>query len=352
MSALSLIIDIQSNVVNGALVDLKDRSMPKVVYFSSDPLLFVESAGADYVIKMTIQTIEDVVSRVMKEGLRKNGASSVEDVHYILSSPWVMSKSKNANVHFDVDTEITPKIIQDIIDKEKAELAKNYETDLLFLEQKIFDIRLNGYPVQSYKKKKVKDIEISFALTLSSDKIIKRISSAVSKHYHINKEIFHSALLLHYISVRSAVGSADEYIILHTHGELTDIVIVKKGFSSYFASFPFGTTTLGRKLAMVMKGNYETAESSLCLCNEGRLEESQKKKIEDMVAPIMSEWQKECLQFFSYIGKDVVLPRRIYLSSPTHFDLFKKTLQNSGFEISSFDKPLMEMYILALQDMI
>jgi hypothetical protein len=351
---LNLILDIQSDVVTGSLILVKENTRPEVVYFTSQPIGYKHHVKVDYIIKMMIQAVEDVLVRINKDGLEKikTYGPHFNEIHYILSSPWVISQSKNVKVHYDNETEVTPKIIQKFIDEERAVLSKKYESNLVFVEQKIFEVKLNGYPVQVYEGKRVKDLEVSFAMTLSSDRIIKKIHLAVARHLPAgSKEVYHSALLLHYISVRSAVGNNDEYIVMHTHGELTDIVIVKRGFSSYFSSFSFGTATLVRKLATAMKTTFEIADSSICMCEDNRLEEVQKKKVEEFLLPLLKGWQKECMDSMSCAGS-IVLPRKVYLSSPGHFDIFKKSLQDSGFEVVSFDRPLIEIYMLALDNML
>lgn len=255
-------------------------------------------------------------------------------------------------VNYEKETEITDAIVKKVIDADRQDLIAKYEKDMMFVEQKVFDVELNGYSIEKYQGKRAKTLKISFAFTLSSDKIIKRIQSAVAARMHVKKEYFHSAILLQYLSSR-AVASGDEYTVLHVHGELTDIVVVKKGFSSYMASFPFGTSTLIRKTCITMKSTFETTSSTLSMYMDKKLNDDELKNVETVVMPILTGWQSECTKTLSGIGEHVVLPRTIHLYTGGPFaPLFKIALEQVNYEVVIHDEPLREVHSFALRDVI
>ena len=90
----------------------------------------------------------------------------------------------------DNEIEIKDSVILNIINAErknltekfrKDEMNKEYEFDIAFIEENIFDVKLNGYSVSDYRGKRAKSLEVSFATTMSSYKILKKIDSIVLK---------------------------------------------------------------------------------------------------------------------------------------------------------------------------
>ncbi len=343
---ISLVIDIRSDVVEGTLTDSKDILYSTSVHLSQNP------HSGEELTKLMLKSVEDLCAHISEES-RKYTREQIGSAHYILSSPWVISQSKTVTVQYDTDTEITEAIIKSVVEENHQALVKTYESDMVFIEQKIFAVELNGYPVQEYRGKKARTLRISCAFSLSSDKIIKDIKIATSRTLHIRKEYYHSAILLHYLSYRSRMTDDKEYILIHIHGELTDMVIVKKGMSAYLGSFPFGTSTLVRKLSHSLKNNLETTRSALSLYEEGKLEESQNKKIKDLLSLTLKSWQEKCLQSFHSIGEKVALPKIVYLSSDSsNLSSFRTVLEESGFEVVLDDTPLLKLYVSALDGMI
>ena len=377
---LSLIIDIQSDKVRGTLVNF-DKSKNKsglleVAYSTTVDIAFKYHVTADYVNKMMIKAVDDVALKIFKEGV-SYVKEPIHSIHFILSSPWVISQSKTVKIEYENDTEITDALIQKIITEEKNILIKkyreqdkddeNYEFDIVFIEEKIFDIELNGYSVNSYKNKKAKNLSLSFSFTLSSDKIIKKIQNSLDRIVHINREYYHSCLLLYYLAFRSHIMDEKEYILMHVHGEITDLVIIKRGYASYMASFPFGVTTFLRKASLSLKASLETTSSNLSMYENGQLDEVQSLKIENSISNVVSSWRNELKNILATTKKDFILPNVIHLTSP-HFKIFKKILENEGYRVDETDEAfadkemtfnkesdrdrMLEMYIVALKNMI
>lgn len=348
---LSLVIDIQSDTIEGSLVTFTGTTN-ETLYSTVVAIPRKNHVDGEYLTKMTVRSIEDLCSHVVKN-LPTITKDPIHSVHYILSAPWVISQSKMVNIEYEKDTEINESTIKGIMETDHKELEKKYEPDMVFLEQKIFDVELNGYSVQDYKGKKARSLKVSFAFTLSSDKIIQKIRTAVHKSIHVRKEEYHSAILLQYLSSRALSTEASEYIVLHVHGELTEVVIVKKGFSAYLGTFPFGIATLMRKFATASKTSFAEASSTVLLYEARTLEESAQKKVEAGFAPLIKGWQAECTHSFHEMGENVVLPRTVhlYMESPL-LSLFKKALEEAGLNVVVHEGSLREKHVGALAHVI
>ncbi len=355
---LSLVIDIQSDVVEGTLIKfppktakLPDPQNPEILYSTAFNVPRKVHTDGDYMAKMMLRAVEDVASCVVKE-MGSITDEQIQSVHYILSSPWVISQSKTVEVVYEKETEITDSMVKAVIEKDREELIAKYEADMVFVEQKIFDVELNGYSIEKYHGKRAKTLKISFAFTLSSDKVIKKIQAAIVQHLHVKKDYFHSAILLQYLSSR-AVAAGEEYTVLHVHGEFTDVVVVKKGFSSYLASFPFGTSTLIKKTSATLNTSFEMTSSTLSMYMEKKLNDEELKNVEIVLMPILNGWQSECTKTLAGIGEHVALPKTIHLYTGGPFaPLFKLSLEQINYEVVIHDEPLREVHSFALKDVI
>jgi cell division ATPase FtsA len=352
---LCLVIDIQSDVVEGTLIKFPpktDPQNPEVLYATTFNVPRKTHANGDYMVKVMLAAVKDVVSCIVKE-VAALTEEPIQSVHYILSSPWIISQSKTIEVAYEKDTEITDSVVKKVIETDRQDLVQKYEADMVFVEQKIFDVELNGYSIEKFQGKRARRLKISFAFTLSSDKIVKQIQSVVQQHLHIKKDYFHSAILLQYLSSRAVAVEGEEYIVLHAHGEYTDVVVVKKGFSSYLASFPFGTSTLIRKTCITLNSTFETTDSKLAMYMDKKLDDEEQQNVEKVLMPILKGWQSECAKTFEGIGEHVALPRIVHLYSGGPFaPLFKVSLEEVNFEVVIHDEPLREVHSFALKDVI
>jgi cell division ATPase FtsA len=352
---LSLVIDIQSDVIEGTLIRFQPKGVahvPEILYSTSVHVPRKLSATGEYMAKLMLRAIEDLALNVAKE-MNSLSTGPIQSIHYILSSPWILSQSKMVEVKFEKDTAVTEAMVKQVIENSRQELIKTYEPDMVFIEQKVFDVELNGYSVANYLNKKARSLRISFAFTLSSETVVKKIKGAVAQHLRIKDGFFHSAILLQYLTSRAVVKESEEYIVLHIHGELTDVVVVKKGFSSYLASFPYGTTTLVRKISASLKNNTEATASMINMYMEKKLSDEEQAKLETVLFNIINGWRAEAKTTFAGIGEHVIMPRKIHLYSNTPFaPLFKKTLEEENFDVVIHDEPLREVHSFALKDVI
>ncbi len=382
---LSLLIDIQSGLVRGSLISFKKNTAPHIIFVATRAIPRKEKTSSEQLTNDMLVAVRDIVELLGIEGVERAQSlgfnkRDLKDIHYVLSSPWVMSESKTIHVVFDTETSVSEKLINTIVDKEKIHLKDDFKEgleqngglqDLVCMEQKIFEIKLNGYRVEEYIGRKTHAIDISFASTLCSGSLLEKIHSCVQSVLHIKKHSFHSSLLLYFASLRLIVGNRDEFISIHVHSELTDIVVVKRSTCAYIASFPFGTNTLSRKVALINKSSITEADSVLSLLYGKKLEEHEEYRVGKIIDPVLTEWHEQCLACIEALGERTIIPNVVYLSSHDHFEVFKELLihRNSyTFEILPFDEtlmtdlvvfektaehnPLVSAYALALKDMI
>ena len=162
-----------------------------------------------------------------------------------------------------------------------------------------------------------------------------------------------------------------DYIYVHSHSELTDVILVKKGMCANIASFPIGTSNLTHRIAHAFKHNDEVADSMIKLYTEGKLEESEMKKITKIVGEYSNGWlalYKKVLESSIEVNS---IPRLIFLSAHANVNILNNIIKMSttedthiiDFNLENFDSKitfekqlemnqLIKMYALALDDML
>jgi len=360
----SIILDIQSGLVRGAII-LKKENEPVLVTSLVTKSISSKTniKNAEHLSKRTLKLISEVVEHLTRD----IGPNKVNRIEYILSSPWVFSKLKTIKLNYEKEVNVDQSSFDQIVNDE----VKNNEskTDTRLIEQKVFEIRLNGYPVTSIKNKKIHSLEVSIATSFSSDKFLYNVNNTVKKFIDCKNDTLHSGLLLQYTALRNILIDRNEFMYIHVHSELTDLIIVKDGLCKYIASLPFGIQTLLRKVSAGTSETIESSDSVLSLYQGGKLNVSEQARMKGIVDPMMSQWSTLIIDSFKEIFDITNLPKTLILSAHSHFDLFKDALvfkNNFNYDVVSYDSietgddivfrkgipqsNMMKIYIEALSD--
>ena len=345
----SLIIEIQSGIVKGSLIfKKKDSENPQITFTTIKIIQRKEHTEGAYLIKLMLKAVAEVAEEISHK------TNHLKSIHYVFSSPWVVSHLKTVKVDFEKDTEITEKTVNEIIDKDYKDLISN-STDLVCIDRKVYEIKLNGYVVTNYKKRKAKNLQMSFAYTVGSTATLKKVHAVFSHFISAKIEIDQPASLLLSLAMHSS-----DYILLDIHGELTDVVIVKMGLPFYTYSFDYGISTLSRKLQSTMKNSANTVDSMLSLLYASKLEENEEKRLSKIIEPIISGWyagfRKSLESLNDRFHIDFHMPRTLYLFANEHSEVFRKALVEGSKDRFNLSIEVLEnpspMYMLALKDML
>ncbi|MEI6057871.1 MAG: hypothetical protein WCQ60_02765 [bacterium] len=374
--SLALIIDIESGLVRAALVAHVPGRAPHVLYVVTSPIISHATAthSGDLLGAMTksLKEVSGIIANKAMPELRAKGITlPIAHIHCALSSPWIISKTTTVKVDYGKNVQVSKAIITKIVDHEHKELEKRFRTehaaatadasveyDLEFIEQKIFEIRLNGYPVTHIHGKPAHEIEVSFAVTVSSKDILKRIHDAIGSHLNIMSlrgiygvngdyvEMFHSSLLLQYAAFRNLVDVRGDYIAAHVHNNLSDIVVVRRGLCSILASFPFGMADFIKKSSAALNQSEPLAHSALSMRAHQHLTVESEKTVANASDPVVREWASQFFKTLASVAGAEGLPRLLVLSVHDHFPYFKQALQdqNDGIslDITALDEALLE----------
>ncbi len=387
LDTLSLVIDIESGLVRAALIlNTPDRA-PRVLDVVSSPVVRPfrhhkkrsdANSGDDFLGAMS-KSLKEVVTTVANKSLPKLRAQSIDmpiaKVDCALSTPWVISKTKTVKVTYSKDTEITKDLVNKIVDGEHKLLEKQFraehesnidgellEYDLVFIEQKIFEIKLNGYSVEHVYGKKVRELEVSFAVSVSSKDILDAIHEAIANAlnivsirgiYGVNGQYvdgYHSSLLLQYAAFRNLIKMRNDYIAAHVHNDLSDIIVVRGGVCSVLASFPFGLSTFVAKTSNKLSQSEPLTHSALAMHAGAKLTNESSRHVADASDPVIREWAAQFYQTLDAATDKESLPRILVLSVQNHFPFFERALKAEGqgvqLTITALDEGILEKAVV------
>jgi hypothetical protein len=269
---LILILDVQSSLVGGSLVVISENNLPRIIFSHTVNIAYDPKMENAELIKATLLSIKEIVGAVnVSLHARKKAEGmapipkKISSVHYVLSSPWIVSEAKAMKLGFEKDKIITKKFISDLISDDRSKIVTSDDEALEVIEQKIFDVRLNGYSVGDWENKSTRSLEVSFTVSVAGSKMVELFIEEVRPFVHRSKVNFHSSLLLQYITIEKALTLGLNYCLIHAHGDYTDIFIVHEKSCVYFGTYPIGVRTILSEIGAKTSNHKQAADSLLSL---------------------------------------------------------------------------------------
>lgn len=334
---LILILDVQSSVVRGSLAIHDPSQIPHIIFSYNAVIPWKSRTDSNYLVKTTLRAVSETVEACRRFiHISKGKAdmpSHIGTMHFILSSPWIISHAKVISESYAKPMIVTHSHVMKLIEADKSSLGEVTGGSLGVIEQKIFAISLNGYPTASWEDQQARHLEVSYAMSAVGSKMIERFKEACGKGNHSSKIRFHSSLLMQKIGLQAIMPDLDEFALLHIHGELTDLALINGSSCTFFGSFPFGVRTLVRKIAAAEKTDIQTADSLLTLYTGGHFDETHSKDSMERIKNIGNGWTSELSKILNdnSSAESVIrnMPRKILASTWSHDDFFLQAILNA-----------------------
>ncbi|MFA6314915.1 MAG: hypothetical protein WC648_00915 [Candidatus Paceibacterota bacterium] len=331
---LTLILDVQSSVIRGSLVLLDNiGSHPHVMFTYNANVPWKPHTDVAYLVKTTLKAIDETINAI-RRNLRLRHTKPcdlpkrIRSVHFVLSSPWIVSDAKILLSEFSKNQEVSKDQILKMIADERSKLAKEDDKEIQVIEQKIFDVRLNGYSIKDWEGKSAKKLEVSYTVSVAGTRMIEKLKNLCNHDIHGCEVSFHSSLLLQVIGFGIVMPHVESYVLVHVHGELTEFAIVQNQLCEFFGSYPIGVKTMVRNIANVSKIDQQAADSLLTLYIGGHLDKEYGHDQTDMITTISKDWTEEMKKLLKNHAEIGTLPQSMVVSAWSHDDLFIKVLRD------------------------
>lgn len=344
-----LILDVQSSIIRASLLVSGDP-IPKIIYTFTTESKKTDTADDSTLIKNTLLGINDAVQSALRFIRHEDNLGGyphikrkIDSVHYILSSPWIVSEAKIISKQFEKDTEISRKYVFDLIDQDRKEILKSEEA-LQVIEQKIFDIKLNSYSVNEWEHKAARTVDVSFTISVASSKMVSFFIDQFKHIVHSNKIFFHSSLLLQYIGIEKVLEPGQNYCLIHVHGDQTDVSLIRRKSCIFFGSYPFGVRNFVQKLSTETDNGYQAADSLLSLYVGNKLDTSLNDKNISAITKIANEWLKQLKETLLAQRFEIKAPMSVIVTASSHDDCFVKVIKDGV--------PGVPVYVLLVDDLL
>lgn len=350
-SKIVLILDIQSLLVRGSLVIMGEEPVSRVIFTYSANINFKPGTDDSLLIKATISGIKETIQSALRFLHHKSNLANfphvrrkISSVHYVLSSPWIVSEAKVLSKKFDKDTQITQKYICDLVEEDRGKMSSLSKEPLRVIEQKIFDVKLNSYSVSDWEHKLTKNLEVSFTVSVAGAKMVDYFVNECRHLVSAGKVHFHSSLLLQYIGIEKVLEPGQSYCLVHIHGDETDVSVIRKKSCIFFGSYSFGVRTLIGKIAEITNNGKQAADSLLVLYTGGKLDNSENRKNIEAIEKVASEWFQGLKNLLAGSNLEIKIPMSVIVTAWAHDDCFVKVLKNL--------MPGVPVFILGIDDLL
>lgn len=324
---LSLVFDIASGAVGGAIVEFGGTEPPRIIYNHRKLIFFDERPDSGELLKEITKKLDTVAEMLSKEGLRRVAEAGlrsghIKRVHYIFSSPWVVSHTKVVTIRKESEFKVTRKMAEEVAEQEQDNYMKslglytgenNINARSTVIEHLLLRMRVNGYDTMNPFGREAKSLELPFFMSVIDNKALEAMESAVAKHFHYRKSSAHSFVLSLYTTLQNIWGAEVDFIAVDINGELTDITLIRGGVIAETASFPLGINSIVRHAAKALSISTELAESRVQVYMANKASDDEGRKIREVLLGIRDEWVKSFEDSFASINYDFIIPRKLFL---------------------------------------
>lgn len=324
---LAVIYDIGSSSVGGALVYLNRDSTPDIVYTTRKSVPFKQEVDPDHLLNAVKGAINEVGEEIQKKGMRhlqftKLGDATIEGIYCVFASPWYISQTQTLSDSSDNEKEITQEYLDSLIDSSEDTLkegalsryADSVRDELTELEERIIQVKLNGYITPNPHGKKANSIEMSVFTSMIPEDVLDSVESSISKTFNTKHYHYHSFTLASFSTFRNILADLNfsDFLFMDITGELTDISIIKDECIKKSLSFPLGKHELIRAITTALDTDAGEGMSRLRMWAEGSLTDEEARQVEEIISDIGGEWKEAFTDAVSELMEEATLPHRLF----------------------------------------
>jgi hypothetical protein len=310
----SLIFNISGGSVSSAIVDFTEKSGINIVFYNKEKFTFSEKVDSAKHLEQLKKTLAVSVEKMHKFGFTKikthrNEKISINKIFYNFSSPWILSETKTIRVKEPRTFRLTDDYIKNLINRE---IQKDKSQDQI-IENKIIQVKANGYILENIKKTLTRELEISIFTSRISANILKSAEEIVGRFFMGRETHCHSNTLACFSVLRDLFPHQDDFVIVNVNEELTEASLIKDGIMVADTSFPIGHNYFIKGLAKENKTDEIIAASTLRLSSIGAQNSLAAHKVEKDLQVYDKDWLTNISTVFSYFTEKLYIAENIFL---------------------------------------
>jgi hypothetical protein len=332
VSDITLIFDIGSSSVGGALVQYKDSLAPHILFSVRKNILFKEDFNFDEFYISMLRSLEDVTIDVLSslsssvedvaDSLNqstsrvagKHPRRKIKNIYCVFSSPWYVPKIIDLSTDYGKEIPITPDVVWGFV-KQAAHNAKAEYSDpssIGLLEERVLEYRLNGYRIDNPVSLRAKSIELKLYLSAVFKQTMGAVKSPIRKILSFRKIRSFSFLMIFFSLMRDVHPDRKSFITLDMRGEVTEVGVTNDDVLTHAFTVPWGKHSLLRDVAAKLHVELFEASSKLSLFLAGKLEGQAQKEVGFLVEEEILH-MKTMLK--EHLNNEIYLPDQVYVLS-------------------------------------
>lgn len=319
-----LIIDIGSASVGAARVAIAPGKAPHILALVREDIPLQEELTSARFSRAMGHALE----RTLK-ALHKDGDASVvpSEVYCTLSSPWCLLKTRHIVSHTNEDRVVTEDLINDLVREDasrlKTELSATLPgSDIAVIEQKILEIKLNGYTIKSPFGQKTSHIEVVALSSLSSKKAMDDIETRIRRMTLGAPVHFGAFPVALFSGVRDIFPEQHDFLCLDISGESTEVSLARHDVLAKSVAFPRGRNFFIREISSALEVPHGAALTLFNMHLSDMLDIKRKDIVTRVVQAGSREWSERFGKALTTLAQEGALPRTIYVTVDPDLVLF------------------------------
>ncbi len=293
-----------------------------VVWSAEENIRFHEGEASVEVFKRMGAAILRLGLALEDDGLKKlkatSGGVNVDSFHGVMSSPWSYTVSRNINVEFEEETQITDTVILEATQASDEQSEAFVSGKKFFKQLGIYPISkrntgklLNGYEVNDPIGLTAKTITIEHTVELTQEKLISAVEELKDKMFPKSKLYFHTFSGLILDAVRNNFRTPRNISIVDISDEVTEVNVYHAMTCLRSLHRDIGRMDLVRNIAKISKLP-EGEVSSYLKTDISNLRENLNKTKRARFDKVIDDFVTDLTDFVSDVGKDVQLPKYVF----------------------------------------
>lgn len=322
------LFDIGTSIVSGAIVELSDGedTRPVILKSAHAPIRLQDEFDFNRFYALVLSGLENVAS-----SLAEYHDASPEKAFCFLASPWYASQARTITYSRPKEFLFTKKFARELIERDlkafESTYIKNYAeigAPADTIENKIVDIRLNGYATPEPFGKRARELSLHLFFSMSPRALLESFEHAIHRTQKIIPVSFHSFAFTSYVVARDTIARSVDFLLVDAAGEMTDVSVIKDGILRESVSFPSGKNALVRAVCVEFAITEKEAHSLIRAYAGGMLEKRTKARIEKSFASMGKIWSRHFQDALFQLSNHSSMPRTVALTADEDIGFFFK----------------------------
>ncbi len=288
-SKLIAVFDIAGSSIGGILFFHHHGKLPEILAtsrFSTDFFPEVEFKKIERSLHKTFERNIAHLKKFLPKERKKPDLAVI-----VFSSPYYVSQTKIIRLSKKEPFEITEKLIKNILNEEAKTFGEKIGNNAESFEIESMGYKLDDCPVANPFKKQSRKFEAAIYFGFGIKAIKNKLEECISHSFGDDVPVrFQSFPLATFNALKDLIDISGGLLLIDVGGEITDLVMIKKGIVEEVVSFPLGENFLTRRIASAFGFSLEESFSLLKQYGRGELHSEANAKTRKILESAGQKW--------------------------------------------------------------